>query len=177
MSFASISASKRGEPLAAVVARFTRQSAPPLVERAATKRPGTDFTQPFAQIGGNGLRSLTAIAAGNENRESKKLTSMRTDLLPLCDKDYSAMSSSVAPVAYDSPIEYFRCGHEWCGRCYRKSLGYVTPAKGGHLSDVVNEPCCPQHRYPMFISGIDRQRNVIRYACPEPDCTESFSRR
>ena len=109
--------------------------------------------------------------------ESKKLTPMRTDLLPLCDKDYSAMSSSVAPVAYDSSIEYFRCGHEWCGRCYSKSLGYVTPVKGGRPSDVVNEPCCPQHSHPMFISGIDRQRNVIRYACPEPDCAESVSGR
>jgi hypothetical protein len=102
---------------------------------------------------------------------------MRTDLLPLCDKDFTAMNSSVAPVAYDSPIEYFRCGHGWCGRCYSKSLGYVTPVKGGRPSDVVNEPCCPQHSHPMFISGIDRQRNAIRYACPEPDCSKSFSRR
>jgi hypothetical protein len=46
---------------------------------------------------------------------------MRTDLLPLCDKDYSAMSSSLAPKA-------------------------------------------------MFISGIDRQRNVIRYAQNRDSC-------
>jgi len=102
---------------------------------------------------------------------------MRSDLLPLCDKDYSAMSSSVVPVASDSSIDYFRCEHEWCGRCYSKSLGYATPVKGGRPSDVVNEPCCPQHSHPMFISGIDGQRNVIRYACPEPDCTESVSRK
>jgi hypothetical protein len=105
------------------------------------------------------------------------LTSMRSDLLPLCDKDYSAMSPSLAPMAHDPSIEYFRCGHEWCPRCYSNSLGYVTPVKGGRPTDVVNEPCCPQHSRPMFISGIDRKRNVIRYACPEPDCAESMSRK
>jgi len=27
----------------------------------------------------------------------------------------------------------------------------------------------------MFISSLDRQRNLIRYACPEPNCAESGS--
>ena len=87
------------------------------------------------------------------------------------------MSPSLAPMAHDPSIEYFCWGHEWCPRCYSNSLGYVTPVKGGRPTDVVNEPCCPQHSHPMFISGIDRTRNVIRYACPEPGCTESMSRK
>lgn len=71
---------------------------------------------------------------------------MRTDLLPLCDKDYSAMIHSVAPIT----VEYFRCDHEWCGRCYIEHLRYVTPMRGGRARDIVSEPRCERHSHPMF---------------------------
>ncbi len=101
---------------------------------------------------------------------------MRSDIVPLCDKDCSLMSPAVAPVSYDSTLEYYRCSHgEWCPRCYSESLGYLTPVKGARPTDVTNEPRCQEHDRPMFISSVDRQHNVRRYACPEQGCTYSAS--
>src|SRR2546426_84612 len=38
-----------------------------------------------------------------------------------------------------------------------------------------DQPRCDQHGRPMFICSLDRQRNVIRYACPEENCREMGS--
>jgi len=102
---------------------------------------------------------------------------MRTDILPLCDKDYSLMSPAVAPVSYDSGLEYFQCRHgDWCPRCYSEALGYLTVIKGERPRDVADEPRCNRHGQPMFISSVDRQRNLRRYACPEQGCAYSLSK-
>ena len=40
------------------------------------------------------------------------------------------------------------------------------------LSLAPDQPCCDRHGRPMFIISLDRQRNHVTYACPEPDCPE-----
>ncbi len=101
---------------------------------------------------------------------------MRTDIIPLCDKDYSLMSPAVAPVSYDSTLQYYRCGYgDWCPRCYSDALGYLTAIRGERPRDVVNEPRCKEHGHPMFISSVDRQHNMRRYACPEAECPYSLA--
>lgn len=39
------------------------------------------------------------------------------------------------------------------------------------------QPRCEKHGRPMFISSLDRQRNTVTYACPEPHCPESYTKR
>jgi hypothetical protein len=34
-----------------------------------------------------------------------------------------------------------------------------------------DQPRCDSHNRPMFISNLDRQHNLVKYACPEPHCT------
>lgn len=98
---------------------------------------------------------------------------MRTDILPLCDKHYRAMEPSSAPYSADYSIEFFRCTAEFCRRCFSERLGYVTPKWGEPPSVSPNQPRCDYHSRPMFISSLDRQRNLIRYACPEPRCPQT----
>lgn len=98
---------------------------------------------------------------------------MRTDLLPLCDKHYRAMEASVAPFNADYSIEFFRCTEKFCGRCFSERLGYVTPKREEPPIVLPDQPRCEKHGRPMFISSLDRQRNVVRYACPEAECLES----
>ncbi len=85
------------------------------------------------------------------------------------------MEMSSAPFSADYSIEFFRCTAEFCRRCFSERLGYVTP-KWAELPQISpNQPRCDYHNRPMFISSLDRQRNLIRYACPEPNCAESGS--
>ena len=100
---------------------------------------------------------------------------MRTDILPLCDHHYRAMEPSSAPFSADYSIEFFRCTDKFCRRCFSERLGYVTPKWGEPPQVSPNQPRCDYHNRPMFISSLDRQRNLVRYACPEPGCSESGS--
>jgi hypothetical protein len=84
------------------------------------------------------------------------------------------MEASVAPFNADYSIEFFRCTEKFCGRCFSDRLGYVTPKKGEAPVVSHDQPRCERHGRPMFISSLDRQRNVVRYACPEEDCRESI---
>lgn len=99
---------------------------------------------------------------------------MRTDLLPLCDKHYRAMEPLVAPFNADYSIEFFRCTEKFCGRCFSERLGYVTPKREQPPIVLPDQPRCEKHGRPMFISSLDRQRNVVRFACPESGCQESM---
>ncbi|SRR5579862_2107373 len=101
---------------------------------------------------------------------------MRTDLLPLCDKHYRTMELVVAPFSVDYSIEFFRCTEKFCGRCFSERLGYATPRKNDPPLVSGDQPKCERHARPMFISSLDRQRNRVRYACPEPDCPETFTK-
>jgi hypothetical protein len=101
---------------------------------------------------------------------------MRADILPLCDKDHSVMFPAIAPLTRDSGLEYYHCRHgDWCPRCYSAALGYATTVKGERPRDVVNEPRCRSHAHPMFISSVDRQHGLLRYACPEQECCYSLT--
>lgn len=99
---------------------------------------------------------------------------MRTDLLPLCDTHYRAMELLVAPFNADYSVEFFRCTERFCGRCFSERLGYVTPKKGETPLVSHDQPRCEKHSRPMFISSLDRQRNTVRYACPEAACRASM---
>lgn len=101
---------------------------------------------------------------------------MRTDILPLCDKHYRTMEFCMAPFSADYSIEFFVCTDKFCHRCFTERLGYCTPAKGAAPLVLKNQPTCDMHGRPMFISSLDRQRNVVKYICPEPDCHESVLR-
>ena len=98
---------------------------------------------------------------------------MRTDILPLCDKHYRTMVRCIAPHSADYSIEFFRCTAEFCPRCFSERLGYVTPKSGEPPVFSSDQPRCDQHNRPMFISSLDRHRNLIRYACPEPNCSDT----
>lgn len=98
---------------------------------------------------------------------------MRTDILPLCDKHFRAMEPATAPFSPDYSIEYFRCTEKFCKRCFSERLGYVTPKWGEPPLVSSNQPHCDYHNRPMFISSLDRQRNLIRFACPESHCHET----
>ncbi len=99
---------------------------------------------------------------------------MRTDILPLCDKHYRTMEFCLAPFSADYSIEYFRCTDKFCPRCFSERVGYVTPTRGQAPAISNGQPRCEKHGRPMFISSLDRQRNMVRYACPEPDCFETM---
>jgi len=101
---------------------------------------------------------------------------VRTDLLPLCDKHFRTMEFLLAPFNADYSIEFFRCTEKFCGRCFSERIGYVTPARGESPIVTHDQPKCEKHGRPMFISSLDRQRNLVRYACPEPECPESMVR-
>jgi hypothetical protein len=83
------------------------------------------------------------------------------------------MEPSIAPLTREYSIEFFRCTDKFCGRCFSERLGYVTPQKDGAPVVSADQPHCEKHARPMFISSLDRQRNIVRYACPELDCHES----
>jgi hypothetical protein len=97
---------------------------------------------------------------------------MRTDILPLCDKHYRTMEFLLAPFNLNYSVEFFRCTDKFCQRCFNESLGYVTPQRDAAPIVSTDQPRCEKHGRPMFISSLDRQRNVQRYACPEPGCRE-----
>jgi hypothetical protein len=99
--------------------------------------------------------------------------SMRSDILPLCDKHYRTMEACVAPYSNDYSLEFFRCTGQFCHRCFSERLGYVTPKRGEPPLVAPDQPRCDYHNRPMFISSLDRQRNIIRYSCPEPNCAET----
>lgn len=80
----------------------------------------------------------------------------------------------MAPFNADYSIEFFRCTEKFCGRCFSERLGYVTPKKGDAPVFPHDQPRCERHGRPMFISSLDRHRNVLRYACPESECQESI---
>jgi hypothetical protein len=98
---------------------------------------------------------------------------MRTDILPLCDQHYRTMEFSIAPYNFNYSVEFFRCTDKFCQRCFSEVLGYVTPKKDEPPSVSGNQPRCEKHGRPMFISSVDRQRNIVRYACPEQGCHET----
>ncbi len=97
---------------------------------------------------------------------------MRIDILPLCDQHYRAMEFSIAPHNSNYSIEYFRCTDKFCHRCFSESLGYVTPIKDAPPLVSAKQPRCDKHGRPMFISSVDRQRNIVHFACPEEGCRE-----
>jgi len=99
---------------------------------------------------------------------------MRIDILPLCDKHFRTMEACVAPYNADYSIEFFRCTDKFCGRCFGERMGYVSPKRGEAPTVTPGQPRCDMHGRPMFITSLDRQRNLVRYACPEPDCHETF---
>jgi hypothetical protein len=99
---------------------------------------------------------------------------MRRDILPLCDKHYRTMEFCLAPLTASHSVEYFRCTEKFCPRCFSESLGYVTPVRDDEPILTPNQPKCDRHGRPMMISGLDRQRNVLRYVCPEDGCGESL---
>lgn len=98
---------------------------------------------------------------------------MRTDILPLCDKHYRTMEFLLAPFSVNYSIEFFRCTEKFCHRCFNETLGYVTPIREDPPVVLNDQPRCDKHGRPMFISSLDRQRNVLRYLCPEPGCRET----
>src|SRR5882762_2056116 len=98
---------------------------------------------------------------------------MRIDILPLCDTHFRTMETCIAPFSSDYSIEFFRCTAQFCQRCFSERLGYVTPKRGEPPLIAADQPRCDHHNRPMFISSLDRQRNVVRYACPEPNCSET----
>jgi hypothetical protein len=53
-------------------------------------------------------RAPSTVISDTASGLQSQFLRMRTDLLPLCDKDYSAMNPSIAPVAHDSSVGYFR---------------------------------------------------------------------
>ncbi len=101
---------------------------------------------------------------------------MRADLLPLCDKHFRTMESCIAPFSADYSIDYFRCTDKFCGRCFGERVGYVNPKRNEPPVLTPDQPRCDMHGRPLFIVSLDRQRNLVRYACPEPDCLESFTK-
>lgn len=101
---------------------------------------------------------------------------MRADLLPLCDKHFRTMELCIAPFSADYSIDYFRCTDKFCGRCFGERVGYVTPKHNASPIPTPGQPRCDMHGRPMFIISLDRQRNLVRYACPEPDCHETFTK-
>jgi hypothetical protein len=101
---------------------------------------------------------------------------MRADLLPLCDKHFRTMESCIAPFSADYSIDYFRCTDKFCGRCFGERVGYVNPKRNEPPVLTPDQPRCEMHGRPLFIVSLDRQRNLVRYACPEPDCSESFTK-
>jgi len=98
---------------------------------------------------------------------------MRSDILPLCDKHYRAMAPATAPFSADYSIDYFRCTEPFCHRCFSERLGYVTPKWGEPPQVSDSQPRCDYHNRPMFISSLDRQRNLLRFGCPESGCGET----
>jgi len=98
---------------------------------------------------------------------------MRTDILPLCDKHYRTMELCYAPFSRDYSIEFFKCTAPFCQRCFSERLGYVALSRGGPPHISLDQRRCDQHDRPMFISSLDRQRNLVRYCCPEPNCPET----
>jgi hypothetical protein len=102
--------------------------------------------------------------------------SMRTDILPLCDQHYRTMEPALAPYNSDYSIEYFRCTDKFCHRCFGERVGYSTPKRGDAPDLTPDQPKCDRHGRPMFIISLDRQRNHVTYACPEPDCSERVVR-
>ncbi|MGD0180277.1 MAG: hypothetical protein ABSC15_10735 [Terriglobales bacterium] len=98
---------------------------------------------------------------------------MRTDILPLCDKHYRTMEFLLAPFSVNYSIEFFCCTEKFCHRCFNEALGYVTPVKDEAPVVSSDQPRCEKHGRPMFISSLDRQRNVLRYVCPELGCRET----
>ena len=102
---------------------------------------------------------------------------MRSDILPLCDLHFRTMEFCVAPFSADYSIEFFRCSEKFCGRCFCERLGYALPKRDGPPIVESEQPHCEKHGRPMFISSLDRQRNTVTYACPEPHCPVSCTRR
>src|ERR1700692_702845 len=100
---------------------------------------------------------------------------MRPDVLPLCDEHYRTKEFCLAPFSADHSIEFCRCTAQFCQRCFSERLGYVTPKRGEPPLVRSDQPHCDTHNRPMFISSLDRQRNVVRFACPEPNCAETGS--
>ena len=101
---------------------------------------------------------------------------MRTDILPLCDKHYRTMEPLLAPYNADRSIDFFRCTEKFCPRCFGERVGYVTPQRDLPPIMTSGQPQCDRHGRPMFIISLDRQRNLVTFACPEPDCHERFVR-
>jgi hypothetical protein len=99
-----------------------------------------------------------------------KLVWMRSDTVPLCDLHYTVMEGFLAPLGYEFAIEVWRCRHDWCRRCYNEELGYLTPVNREPAQDVSARPRCRLHDSCMFVSGVDRQRDTVRYVCPETAC-------
>ena len=102
---------------------------------------------------------------------------MRSDMLPLCDKDYATMEVRIAPLSADSCVEFCHCQNKWCSRCYSEVLGYVTPVKGERPTDIFDKERCSEHGCPMFISAIDRKRSLARLSCPQPNCSQGVMKR
>jgi len=100
---------------------------------------------------------------------------MRTDVLPLGDEHFRTMQHCLALFSIDHSIEFFRCTAQFCHRCFSERLGYVTPKRGEPPLVRSDQPRCDSHNRPMFLSSLDRQRNIVRFACPEPNCAETGS--
>ena len=101
---------------------------------------------------------------------------MRKDILPLCDKHHRTMEFCLAPFSSSHSVEFFRCTDKFCHRCFSESLGYVTPVRDEEPLISKDQPRCERHGRPMMISSLDRQRNLLRYACPEEGCGETMVR-
>jgi len=72
------------------------------------------------------------------------------------------MEFLLAPFSVNRSVEFFRCTEKFCHRCFSESLGYVTPLKDEQTPLVSrDQPNCEKHGRPMFISSLDRQRNLL----------------
>jgi hypothetical protein len=86
------------------------------------------------------------------------------------------MEPALAPFNADYFVEFFRCTDKFCHRCFGERVGYTTPKRGEAPVITSNQPKCERHGRPMFIISLDRQRNLVTYACPEPGCPERVVR-
>jgi hypothetical protein len=83
------------------------------------------------------------------------------------------MEFCLAPFSRSHSVEFFRCTDKFCQRCFSESLGYVTPIRDNEPAILENQPKCERHGRPMMIYGVERSRNILRYACPEQGCGET----
>lgn len=99
---------------------------------------------------------------------------MRSDIRPLCDYHYGAMS----PVAYKwqvgtdvFPLAAFRCDELDCHRHYNITHGYFTIAEGRIQRETKVHMPCPGDTLPMYLAEVRAGDEAQRWCCAQTDCT------